>query len=45
MESQRLSMECQSQMKKVDKQCLLDTPHTVRFSEKTWQVLVQSSRP
>ena len=27
-----------SQMKKVNKQCLLDTPHTVRVSEKTWQV-------
>ena len=23
-------------MKKVNKQCLLDTPHTVRVSEKTW---------
>ena len=32
-------------MKKVNKQCLLDTPHTVRFSEKTWQVIVQTSRP
>ena len=27
------------QMKKVNKQCLLDTPHTVRVSEKTWQVI------
>ena len=26
-------------MKKVNKQCLLDTPRTVRFSEKTWQVM------
>ena len=25
-------------MKKVNKQCLLDTPRTVRVSEKTWQV-------
>ena len=25
-------------MKKVNKQCLLDTPRTVRFSEKTLQV-------
>ena len=32
-------------MKKVNKQCLLDTPRTVRFSEKTWQVIVQKSRP
>ena len=24
--------------KKVNKQCLLDTPRTVRASEKTWQV-------
>ena len=30
-------------MKKVNKQCLLDTPRTVRFSEKTWQVIVQTS--
>ena len=27
-------------MKKVNKQCLLDTPCTVRVSEKTWQVIV-----
>ena len=33
------------QMKKVNKQCLLDTPRTVRVSEKTWQVIVQTSRP
>ena len=25
-----------NQMKKVNKQCLLDTPRTVRVSEKTW---------
>ena len=31
-------------MKKVNKQCLLDTPRTVRDSEKTWQVIVQTSR-
>ena len=31
-------------MKKVNKQCLLDTPRTVRVSEKTWQVIVQTSR-
>ena len=27
-------------MKKANKQCLLDTPRTVRVSEKTWQVIV-----
>ena len=32
-------------MKKVNKQCLLDTPRTERVSEKTWQVIVQTSRP
>ena len=32
-------------IKKVNKQCLLDTPRTVRVSEKTWQVIVQTSRP
>ena len=32
-------------MKKVNKQCLLDTPRTVRVSEKNWQVIVQTSRP
>ena len=32
-------------MKKVNKQCLLDTPCTVRVSEKTWHVIVQTSRP
>ena len=30
-------------MKKVNKQCLLDTPRTVRVSEKTWQVIVQTA--
>ena len=29
-----------AKMKKVNKQCLLDTPRTVRVSEKTWQVIV-----
>ena len=33
------------QMKKVNKQCLLDTPRKVRVGEKTWQVIVQTSRP
>ena len=28
-------------MKKVNKQCLLDTPRTVRVGEKTWQVIVK----
>ena len=32
-------------MKKVNKQCLLDTSRTVRVGEKTWQVIVQTSRP
>ena len=32
-------------MKKVNKQCLLDTPRTVRVSEKTWQVIVRTKRP
>ena len=32
-------------MIKVNKQCLLDTPRTVRASENTWQVIVQTSRP
>ena len=31
-------------MKKVNKQCLLDTPRTVRVSEKTWQVIVRTRR-
>ena len=33
------------QMKKVNKQCLSDTPRTVRVSEKTWQVIVRTRRP
>ena len=32
-------------MKKVNKQCLLYTPRTVRVSEKTWQVIVRTRRP
>ena len=32
-------------MKKVNKQCLLDTPRTVRVSEKTWEVIVRTRRP
>ena len=36
--------EIQMIMKKVNKQCLLDTPRTVRVSEKTWQVIVQTRR-
>ena len=32
-------------MKKVNKQCLLDTPRIVRVSEKTWQVIVPTRRP
>ena len=35
----------QLKMKKVNKQCLLDTPRTVRVSEKTWQVIVRTRRP
>ena len=35
----------EKKMKKVNKQCLSDTPRTVRVSEKTWQVIVQTSRP
>ena len=31
-------------MKKVNKQCLLDTPRTVRVSEKTWQFIVRTRR-
>ena len=34
-----------SKMKKGNKQCLLDTPRTVRVSEKTWQVIVRTRRP
>ena len=46
-----ISMEIQfyrftvESMKKVNKQCLLDTPRTVRVSEKTWQVIVRTRRP
>ena len=32
-------------MKKVNKHCLLDTPRTVRVSEKTWQFIVRTRRP
>ena len=35
----------EKEMKKVNKQCLLDTPRTVRVSEKTWQVIVRTRRP
>ena len=31
-------------MKKVNKQCLLDTPPPQEETEKTWQVIVQTSR-
>ena len=34
-----------ARMIKVNKQCLLDTPRTVRVSEKTWQVIVRTRRP
>ena len=36
-----------NEMKKVNKQCLLDTNRTVRKKEKLpfWQVIVQTSRP
>ena len=34
-----------ARMKKVNKQCLLDTPRTVRVSEKTWQVIIRTRRP
>ena len=34
-----------SKMKKVNKQCLLDTPRKVKVSEKTWQVIVRTRRP
>ena len=33
------------EMKKVNKQCLLDTPRTERVSDKTWQVIVRTRRP
>ena len=35
----------QNKMKKVNKQCLLDTPRTVRVREKILKVIVQTSRP
>ena len=38
-------LHLEKKMKKVNKQCLLDTPRIVRFSEKTWQVIVKTSRP
>ena len=38
-------IKIEMKMKKVNKQCLLDTPRTVRVSEKTWQVIVQTRRP
>ena len=44
-ESQPLVEQDTEKMKKVNKQCLLDTPRTVRVSEKTWQVIVQTRRP
>ena len=44
MRPQKMKFES-VQMKKVNKQCLLDTPRTVRVSEKTWQVIVQTRRP
>ena len=37
--------EEQNEMKKVNKQCLLDTPRTERVSDKTWQVIVRTRRP
>ena len=40
-----MSEKYQNQMKKVNKQCLLDTPRTVRVSEKTWPVIVRTRRP
>ena len=43
--SKLLLLLLQREMKKVNKQCLLDTPCTVRVSEKTWQVIVQTRRP
>ena len=43
--SQKLLTYIRKKMKKVNKQCLLDTPRTVRVIEKTWQVIVQTSRP
>ena len=40
-----ITSSLQGAMKKVNKQCLLDTPRTVRVSEKTWQVIVRTRRP
>ena len=40
-----VAKEIHLKLKKVNKQCLLDTPCTVRVSEKTWQVIVQTSTP
>ena len=47
MKVSRLKLKCtdKPKMKKVNKQCLLDTPRTVRVSEKTWQVIVRTRRP
>ena len=44
-EGKNEKLKKEGKMKKVNKQCLLDTPRTVRVSEKTWQVIVQTSRP
>ena len=41
----KLFCENEKKIKKVNKQCLLDTPRTVRVSEKTWQVIVRTRRP
>ena len=41
----QLTLKVPITMEKVNKQCLLDTPRTVRVGEKTWQVIVQTSRP
>ena len=41
----KINWEELTKMKKVNKQCLLDTPRTVRVSEKTWQVIVRTRRP
>ena len=43
--SENLSAGLLTAMKKVNKQCLLDTPRTVRVSEKNWQVIVRTRRP
>ena len=43
--NQTLTFSAPTKMKKVNKQCLLDTPRTVRVSEKTWQVIVRTRRP